>query len=235
MEMIYQYAINTKKIVNINEVKEFLNIVSAERKVKINRFYFQKDKVHSLFAEIILKYALWEQYGLNSTYIEFGQSKYGKPYLVNQKGLYFNLSHSGNWVLCGLGDTPIGLDVEEIKDKKMNLFNRIFTKEEHDFIFMQPLDQRIKSFYKIWTLKESYVKYIGKGLNIPFDSFLFQFNEDGIQFYLKGERDCSLVFTTGQLDGRHVISLCVKSQWNDRINSQVKILTLEQLQKWRNL
>lgn len=43
--MIYQYAINTKKIVNINEVKEFLNIVSAERKVKINRFYFQKDKV----------------------------------------------------------------------------------------------------------------------------------------------------------------------------------------------
>lgn len=233
--MICQYAINTKKIVNINEVREFLDIVSAERKIKINKFYFQKDKVHSLFVEIVLRYALWEQYGLSSAYIEFGQSEYGKPYLVNQKGLYFNLSHSGNWVLCGLGDTPIGLDVEEVKDKKINLTNRIFTEEESDFIFMQPLDQRIKTFYKIWTLKESYVKYVGKGLSIPFDSFLFQFDDDDIQFYLKGQRDYSLAFTTGQLDEQHVMALCVKSQWSDRINNQVKILTLEELRKWRNL
>lgn len=233
--MIFQYAINTKKIVSLTQVSDLLNIISEERREKINRLYFLKDKLHSLFVEIILRYALWEQYSINSPYIEFKQSEYGKPSFVHYRDIHFNLSHSGDWVICGIGDTPLGIDVEQIKEMKSLFANRIYTEEESAFIDTSPLEDRPKAFYKIWTLKESYVKNVGMGLGIPFNSLSFRFYDDDIQFYLEGKRNCSFSFKTGQLDDQHITALCVNSKWNNMINNHIKILTLEQLWQWRNL
>lgn len=233
--MVYQYAFNTKKIVSLNEVHELFNIVSDERKKKINGFYFVKDKVHSLFAEIVLLYALWERYDLNYTYLKFYRTEYGKPYLAHHKDKFFSLSHSGNWVLCGIGDKPLGIDVEQMKEKELSITKRIYTKEESNHIFTQSLENRVKEFYKIWTLKESYVKSVGKGLSIPFNSFMFQLHGDNIQFYLQGERNYNFIFNVQQLDEQHITALCVNTKSERMINDNIRILTLEELMKLKDL
>lgn len=233
--MIYQYAINTNEIVSMKEISEFLNIISDERRKKISKFYFVKDKVHSLFAEIILRYALWEQYSLSSPYIEFEKAEYGKPNLANHKDIHFNIAHSGNWVLCGIGNTPLGIDVEQIREVKLSLLESIYTKEENDFIFTQSPENRQKAFYMIWTLKESYVKNVGMGLNIPLNSFSFRFSESNTQFYLHGEKNHSFSFQTGQLDDQHLTALCVNAKCDDLVQKKVKVLTVEDLIKWRYL
>lgn len=233
--MVYQYAFKTKEILSLNEVVEFLNVISDERKKKINKFYFTKDKVHSLFAEVILRYALWERYGFSNINIKFNQSKYGKPYLVNHKEVYFNLSHSGNWVLCGIGDVQLGVDVEQVKEKALLIANTMYTKGENEFIFKQSPENRLNAFYKIWTLKESYVKNVGKGLNIPFDSFEFGVYDDDIRFYFQGEEKHSFLFYTWQLDEQHITALCVKNKAELMINENIKILSLEDLMKWKGV
>ncbi|AYK27035.1 4'-phosphopantetheinyl transferase family protein [Clostridium beijerinckii] len=170
--MVFQYAINMEDIVSLDG--GFLNLISNGRKKKISRFYFMKDKIHCLLAEVLLRYALWTHYNLEAEQIKFRCTDYGKPYLVDKNYIYFNLSHSCDWVMCVLGDRPLGIDVEKLKRKDLYLAKSIYSQEEYQYLLNQSQEKMLKSFFKIWTLKESYVKYKGQGLSIPFDSFFLE-------------------------------------------------------------
>lgn len=231
--MVYQYAINTAKVFDLKELEGYLDLISIERKKRISKFYFTKDKVQSLFAEIILRYILYKRYSFRNDQIKLGYSDYGKPYIVTHSNIHFNLSHSGSWVLCAVGDVPLGIDVEIIKDKDLDISGRIYTKEENDFLFAKPPEDRINTFYKFWTLKESYVKNVGKGLSIPFDSFSFQINKDEIKFLVEGRQNKNFRFYTNQLDNLHCTSLCVNSRPEEIVNENIRILTLNELLEWK--
>lgn len=48
--------------------------------------------------------------------IQWINHSYGKPVLKNYPTIHFNLSHAGDWVLCGIGDVSLGVDIEHITD-----------------------------------------------------------------------------------------------------------------------
>ena len=180
--MIYQYAYNISEITNICDVCDLYDLISDERKEKIIKYHFDKDKLHSMFAEVILRYALWERYGLKDLVIQ--KNEYGKPFLVNYNDIHFNLSHSGDWVLCGVGNENLGIDVEQIDDIELSVAEEFFTKEESDYLFTLNENDRLIAFYKIWTLKESYIKNVGEGLSIPLNSFMFKNEDNNIKIYI---------------------------------------------------
>lgn len=230
--MVYQYAINTEAILDLEELENFFNLISEERRQRILKFHYTKDKVHSLFAEIILRYVLCKQYGFRNEQIKFRYTDYGKPYLAAYKDIHFNLSHSGSWVICVIGEVPLGIDIERMKNKELDIAGRCFTKEERDFIFSQTLQNRVRTFYKLWTLKESYVKNVGMGLSIPFDSFSFRIIKDDIQLLLNGRQDHNFLFYINQLDSLHCTALCVNCKSEDKVNENIKILSLDELLEW---
>lgn len=43
----------------------------------------------------------------------------GKPYLRLHPELSFNISHSGDWIACALGDAPVGLDIQYHREIKV--------------------------------------------------------------------------------------------------------------------
>lgn len=84
-------------------------------------------------------------------------NEYGKPYLKNNE-FYFNMSNSGKYTICAISDKEIGVDIQKIKLKE-NIIDKICTEEEKKII------NNADDFTKIWVKKESYVKYLGKGLS----------------------------------------------------------------------
>lgn len=92
----------------------------------------------------------------------------------------FNLSHSGDYVLCaidmeGRKDTEIGCDIEKIKSVDLKIAERFFCESESKYILNQhSLAEQYEAFYRYWVLKESYVKATKKGLSQGTKSFEIQ-------------------------------------------------------------
>lgn len=86
----------------------------------------------------------------------------GKPYAENCS-LEFNLSHSGKWLLCAVGDQPLGVDIEAIKPRDLKIAERFFTPKEQEFLAPDQPDALLR-FLQIWTAKEAYFKWQGSGI-----------------------------------------------------------------------
>lgn len=91
----------------------------------------------------------------------WGTGEYGKPYLKDTN-IHFNISHSGSMAMCALHDGPVGADIEMIKPYSDAVPKRIMSDEELKFYRSSP--DREALFFKIWTLKEAYLKFTGTGL-----------------------------------------------------------------------
>ena len=57
-----------------------------------------------------------------------------------------------------LSDKPVGIDVEKIKDINIKIADRFFSKEESGRFIQKEESERLKYFFDLWTLKESYIK-----------------------------------------------------------------------------
>lgn len=93
---------------------------------------------------------------------ELERQEGGKPRFADLEGLQFNLSHSGSWALCALDDHPVGVDIQEIKTWKPGLIDRVCSEAEKLWLSRQR-DADL-GFGLLWALKESRVKYEGRGI-----------------------------------------------------------------------
>lgn len=92
-------------------------------------------------------------------------TKRGKPWFPGHPHCHFNLSHSGAYVLCGLANVPIGVDIEETVPRKDRLAQYIMGISE--LVRYAECPDNDKMLYTLWTLKESYVKCTGEGITYP--------------------------------------------------------------------
>ncbi len=164
---------------NINLVKEpevfdrFFKKMNTQRRNKILRCKNDEDKYRSLLAGILLKYGL-EQLGLSYDSLMFSEGLHGKPFIENQEAIHFSISHSGDYVVCVISDSNVGIDIENSKRLLMKQRNasldkvakRSFTVEE--YALYESSDDKLEMFLKLWTRKESYSKAKGMGLAIDF-------------------------------------------------------------------
>lgn len=128
---------------------------SPQRKNRADRYLRQEDKLRTVTAAALLKSVL------DAEDDQIAKNDFGKPYLKNRRDIHFNLSHSGRFVVLAWGDTELGVDVQQ-HDPSADLNSigmQFFTNDE-----LQYVQGDICRFYEIWTKKESYLKYTGRGL-----------------------------------------------------------------------
>ena len=112
----------------------------------------------------LLARALWDVFGIPAL-PERAVLPGGKPWFPAYPNLHFNLSHSGPLVLCGVGDRPLGVDVEQIRSRSAGLPGYVLSDEEAHWFAVR--GERWEDFYTLWTLKEARVKWDGTGLRRP--------------------------------------------------------------------
>lgn len=181
--MLEVCILNLKRPLKALYKEAFLSQVSLERRAKINRFRREIDGQRTLCGEILIKSMLAKYLKKPINRINFQKNEFGKPYLEGNP-LYFNISHSGEWVVGIISDHLVGIDVEEIKKPDLGIAERFFTKAE--YIGLSSIKDealRQKMFYMFWSCKESYIKMVGKGLTIPLDAFELMYEDEG--FLLK--------------------------------------------------
>ena len=163
---------------------------SSYRRQKADRYLRREDKLRCIAADALLRYALG---GGDFTEVREGC---GKPYLQNRPDFHYNLSHSGPWVVLAFGAEEVGIDVEETKMDagKEKLARRYFTQAEQDYIFHREEGRDIR-FFEIWTAKESYVKYLGTGLQKSLSSFDV-ISMESPHFHTRRLGNCTLTLCT---------------------------------------
>ena len=160
------------------ELKEIWEKSSTNRRERAKRFYHFDDAKRCLAAGILLKYLLHITENAEQI-IQY--NTYKKPY-IQVDNLYFNLSHSGKWVVLAYGKSEVGVDIEEITVEDPGVREWCFSEEECRYI--DAGKDRDSSFTKLWTLKESYVKFIGTGLTDDLKNrSVFHPDRNAISFY----------------------------------------------------
>ena len=143
--------------------------VPPARQEKIDRLRCPGDKRLSAGAALLLHLALREA-GVPEDRMCFLMRGEGKPCLATGE-VSFNLSHSGTVAACAVSPFEIGCDVERIGNGGLPIARRFFHPAEVGWLTSSPEDERDVRFYRLWTLKESFVKATGEGMRLPLASF----------------------------------------------------------------
>lgn len=152
-----------------DQYRFFHKCASMKKRLQAERFIHQEDANRCLIAESLLKYMVQKTVTSNSGTIAF--NKFGKPFFTNIF-LHFNLSHSDDYVVCAIDKHEIGIDIEKIDNVDKEIGRRFFSPlEVHWIQNSSSEDESLNRFFRIWTLKESYLKALGTGLYFPLNSF----------------------------------------------------------------
>jgi 4'-phosphopantetheinyl transferase len=140
--------------------------------------------------------------------------KYNRPYQKENQDLDFNISHSGEWVVCGISDSGrVGIDVEKIKPISLDIAKNYFKGNEYETIVKRDGKEKLSCFFHFWTLKEAYLKAEGSTFLIPLDKFWFDIsNFSNPQFSCMKNFYYTLnyKFNSYRIDNGYILSLCCK-------------------------
>lgn len=126
----------------------------------------------------------------------FGRDDYELTYNENGKPeldfCWFSISHSGDTVVCVIADTPVGVDIERMREIRSSEHYPLFTADEAERINRSGKPSEM--FLRLWTQKEAYVKMKGGAMS----------RDGGIDI----ERVQDVVFQT-EISGNYMISTCI--------------------------
>ncbi|GHV42775.1 hypothetical protein FACS1894180_0040 [Bacteroidia bacterium] len=146
--------------------------LSSYRKAKIDSKTLRKDKNLSLAASVLLKDLLKNDFQIDEKQLEYRENEAGKPYIVGFGSVFFSISHSKNIAACAVSNSEIGIDIEVIRPVNWDISQRFFTENEVNFLLnISDSKEKIKNFFRIWTLKEAYVKCLGTTLASQIQQF----------------------------------------------------------------
>jgi len=157
---------------SLNECRHLLN---AEELARADRRLPGKVRNEFLCARACLRVLLARNLGIAAPDIPLEVNVFGKPYVVSNSAVEFNVSHSDETILIAMsGQGLVGIDVEHVRHSvdTAELASLVFSAREMErFHRLETAEERTAFFYRTWTCKEAVIKADGRGLSIPLTEF----------------------------------------------------------------
>ena len=147
--------------------REGRSLLTREEEERYEKFRHNPSQEMFLAARLLAKTLLGDLTGRSPDSLTFSYREEGKPYLAEERELFFNFSHSAQVVAFLSSDKgETGVDVEEVRDRDcLNLARHFFSEGEVEALEREAFQEgMIELFFRIWTQKEAYLKGTGKGL-----------------------------------------------------------------------
>ena len=118
---------------------------------------------------------------------EFGNNQYGRPHIsgpVSAPNLRFNLSHTRNLIACIVApEFDVGIDVEDCRRNISGpaIARRYFSAREVAAFERLTKNEQAAAFFEYWTLKEAYVKAVGRGISLGLARFSFELDDRSLR------------------------------------------------------
>ncbi len=197
-----------------NETKDlFVKVLQKLPIIKqkeLLRYHDIADTRRSLVGYCQMQLTLADMTGIPLSNIILSKKQFGKPYAKDIEHIDFSISHSQNrTVTVATSKGRIGIDIEFNRPIVFRKVCSFFTIQEQSLIGF-PSDISAEKFYKLWTLKESYLKYEGKGFHIPITDIEFQSIDDLVRYYSRQNQQ--LYFNHVDIGNDYTASLCTDFQ-----------------------
>ncbi|MFC1668393.1 4'-phosphopantetheinyl transferase family protein [Chlamydiota bacterium] len=162
---LHIWKINLLENKSIDSLYELL---SHDERARAKRFHFKEHSRRFIVSHGMLRQILACYVNVSADTLTFSYTEKGKPELLNSHNhIRFNLSHSHEMALVGvLIEVPIGIDIEYLpKETDVDgLAKRFFSSQEYEQLSKIPNSIKQEAFFRIWTLKEAYLKATGEGI-----------------------------------------------------------------------
>lgn len=141
-----------------------LSLIPNSQKDDIQRYKKESDRVKRLIARANTYRYLYENYYVKDFSLSIGQ--FGKLYLKNYQGIYFSFSYSKDYILVGISDIELGVDIEYIDSviEVAELADTIMHPSELSYFRGLSQDDKTDFFFKVFNIKEAIIKNIGTGM-----------------------------------------------------------------------
>ncbi len=157
-----------------------IKLIHPEKKERVLRYRKSGDACQVVWADLLIRALLIEKTGLSNTQIVFGKDAFQKPFFQTDPSIHFNISHSGNYILCAMDNEPVGVDIEKIEPIKSGIIKLTFSSHEQEIFKKMTSKEGLSYFFDIWTLKESYLKNIGRGIDYLPNRLSVQFDQSNV-------------------------------------------------------
>ena len=162
-------------------------MLDEDERRRADRFHFPADREAFTAAHALTRAMLSEVTGMPSTAWRFVEGKYGRPEVASScatGGLRFNISHTRGLVACAVAYQAVGVDVESADHMPdLGIADTVFAPEEALVLKSAPPALQRVLFFRLWTLKEAFIKATGEGLRRPLRSFSFTLDPVRIRFH----------------------------------------------------
>lgn len=100
------------------------------------------------------------------------RAEHGKPYICGTPfPVFYNLSHSGDYLVCVLSDREVGIDIQQLGKYNPGIVRRFFHPGEIRNLEQCGEETCAELFFRYWSAKESFLKYTGTGLSASLSGF----------------------------------------------------------------
>jgi len=143
------------------------------------RLRMADDQERFLAARILLRFMLSAHTGVSPEDWRFESDEHGRPHITaptSHRRIRFSITHTSGLVACavtGRGDVGVDAEAHDRESRTVDVAHRFFSAPEVACLDSCPPEQHQHLFFDIWTLKEAYVKALGRGLALPLDRFSF--------------------------------------------------------------